>query len=137
MWHGLLAVPFRELELDMQCAKCHRDFPDLQSGLCPGCHRVVTAMRDADPVMLHDYMVGQPIGPVGLIEAARILGVSVSGLRKMCRRRAIRFRQAKPHAPIYFERAWIAEYIERRSIKPPARAVRYTRQPIPSSNGDR
>jgi hypothetical protein len=126
-----------DLHFGMQCDKCHRDFPDLQSGLCPGCHKIVAAMRDVDPVLLHEYMTTQPLGPVGLVEAARMLGVSVSGLRKMCRRRAIRYRQAKPRSPIYFERAWIAEYIERRSIKPPATRARRILLPIRGSNGDR
>jgi hypothetical protein len=121
----------------MECKKCHRDFLDLQGGLCAGCHRVVMAMRDVDPVMLHEYMTAETLGPLGLAEAARMLGMSVSGLRKMCSRRAIRYRQSKPHAPIYFEREWVAEYIERRSIKPPARAVRSAREPIPDNSAGR
>lgn len=68
----------------MNCAKCHRDFDDLQAGLCPGCHKIVAAMRDADPVMLHDYMVGRngksattPANLFTVQEAAERLSVSV------------------------------------------------------------
>ena len=115
--------------------------PETALPLCQGCYTVVTSMRSADPVKLYAYLGGStakaPAGPLGLVEAAALLGCSVSGLRKMCHRRAIRYRQAKPHAPIYFERSWIEEYIERKSIKPPARAVRNVRQPIPDSSDDR
>jgi hypothetical protein len=67
---------------------------------------------------------------VSLNEAARILGMSASGLRKVVRRGAIRFSQSRPHSPIKFRREWLGEYVERGSQtgEPAAK-----RQPKPKS----
>jgi len=48
---------------------------------------------------------------VSLNDAAKILNYSVSGLRKLVTRRAIKFYQRTPHAPIKFKREWLDEFV--------------------------
>lgn len=47
---------------------------------------------------------------VSIDEAARVLGYSASGVRKLVRRRAIQFSQSRPHAPIKFRREWLEAF---------------------------
>lgn len=49
---------------------------------------------------------------VGLCEAADILGMSESGLRKLVRRGEIRYSQTRKGAAIRFRREWLDEFIE-------------------------
>jgi len=55
---------------------------------------------------------------IPLSEAAALLGYSTSGLRKLVRKRAIQFFQARPHSPIKFRREWLDEFIDANSTKP-------------------
>lgn len=52
---------------------------------------------------------------LSLVEAAKLLGYSTSGLRKLCKNGLIRFFQVKPHSPLKFKREWIDEFIEQKS----------------------
>lgn len=49
---------------------------------------------------------------LGIREAAILLGYSISGVRKLVRRRAIRHFQLGPHSPIKFKVEWISEFID-------------------------
>lgn len=53
-----------------------------------------------------------PAEMLTIAEAARILGISTSGLRKLVSRSAIRFAQSAKHAPIRFRREWLDEFID-------------------------
>jgi len=55
---------------------------------------------------------------LNLAQAAELLNYSASGLRKLVRRRAIQYFQARPHAPIKFRREWIEAFIEAGSVAP-------------------
>ena len=73
---------------------------------------------------------------LSLREASRYLGMSESGLRKLVRRRAIRFSQAKKGAAIKFQRTWLDDYIaakEERYAPPPKRRGSSTR--VPNKHG--
>lgn len=52
---------------------------------------------------------------LNLAQAAKMLGYSSSGLRKLVRRGEVRFFQARPHAPLRFRPEWIDAYIEAKS----------------------
>lgn len=54
---------------------------------------------------------------IPISEAADLLGYSVSGLRKLVRKRAIQFFQAVPHSPIKFRREWLDDFVDAGSIK--------------------
>lgn len=53
-----------------------------------------------------------------LREAALQLGITESGLRKVLRRRGIRYFQDRPHSAIRFRQEWIDEYIEGHTVDP-------------------
>jgi excisionase family DNA binding protein len=55
---------------------------------------------------------------ISLSEAAELLGYSVSGLRKLVRRREIQYFQAGPHSPLKFRREWLDEFISAGSVAP-------------------
>lgn len=69
---------------------------------------------------------------MNLDDAAEILALSPSGLRKLVRRRAIQFFQDRPHSPIKFRREWLDEYIDRHTtvIGGPTKPVKRTK-PVP------
>lgn len=54
--------------------------------------------------------VGSTDAWLTLAEAAPLCALSVSGLRKMIAKGQIKYKQTKPHAPIYLCRDWIDEY---------------------------
>lgn len=55
---------------------------------------------------------------VGIREAAQTLNCSESGLRKLIRKKAIRFSQSKKHGTIRFRPEWLEEFIEHNSPNP-------------------
>lgn len=59
---------------------------------------------------------------ISLSDAAQLLGYSTSGLRKLVRRRAIRFFQLRPHSPIKFRREWLDEFVAAHCAEPGAPA---------------
>ena len=60
---------------------------------------------------VNDYLIS-------LDTAATQLGYSVSGLRKLIRKKAIQFFQISPHAAIKFRQEWLDEFVEAKTIKP-------------------
>lgn len=97
--------------------------------------RLVAAARD-----LFKELFAPPAAPAALLtieQAATYLGCSVSGLRKKCKRKVIRYLQSRPHSPLQFRREWLDDYIENRSVKPPATLRPRGVQHIPNSTQDR
>jgi len=62
-----------------------------------------------------------------MAQAARRLRCSISCLRKKCKRKAVRYYQSRPHAPIYFRAEWLEEY--NRSAKHEAPSSEATARP--------
>ncbi len=52
-------------------------------------------------------------------EAAPLVGCSVSGLRKIVDRKAIKYFQSVKGSPIMFRREWLDDYVERNTTSPP------------------
>lgn len=52
-------------------------------------------------------------------EAAPLVGCSVSGLRKIVDRKAIKYYQSVKGSPIMFRREWLDDYVERNTVTPP------------------
>ena len=55
---------------------------------------------------------------IPISEAAALLGYSVSGLRKLVRRREIQYFQARPHSPIKFKMEWLSDFVAAGSVQP-------------------
>jgi hypothetical protein len=55
---------------------------------------------------------------ISLKEAAAILDYSPSGLRKLVRRREIRFFQIRKHSPVKFRKEWLDAFIDEHSSAP-------------------
>lgn len=70
---------------------------------------------------------------IPLSRAAKLLGYSTSGLRKLVSRRAIQYFQVQPHSPIKFKREWLDDFINAGSVEPGAPVARYERKKKPKS----
>ena len=55
---------------------------------------------------------------LSLTEAAAYIGYKPGGLRKLVRRRDIRFYQVRKHSPLRFRREWLDQFIEAHSNHP-------------------
>jgi hypothetical protein len=83
------------------------------------------------------------INLLNLQQAARDLGLTPSGLRKLVAKKEIRYFQRKAHSPIMFRPEWLEEYVEKHTVAskddltdvmPPTRRRRQAKSESPGSD---